>query len=604
MAYVRQRGNQLAIVHGVRDPETKKVEQQILFTIYSQAEALAALGKSDSAAGERFRTMLEAAHPRIRFDWREVRSGIEENLATLPESYDYAATRLRGRFREDLLAFAKQLILADPWTFAASSQLLSAHRGELEYLRELIDWRLESPEAPADQGSGDDDFLWRFATRDLRVPYDMEEEAADLYEKREYPRAIVAFKILTDTFEDYAEGHNYLGLIALDEERLDEAIAHFEKTMELGRRLFPKKIAKDRWWSDHATRPFMRGLQNLALALNQAKRFDESLAACDRLHHECHDDITAAAHRASVYLNTARWQQAYDAARFIHQVSPSESLVAAFAAFELGTKGDARAFFTHASLNCPNTVAMVIGAKLPRPTTGEEGKDHNTGVSMLRALAGYLEKRKPDARRFFTDLWKSDQQVGFRTEVKNATGRWRADRKNKERGAFERMTQMRTWEFARQVSPVPTTSPEPRAAVAAPTVNHQSSSSSASKRLYRGLKKPYQSDKVNRTDLTGADFTDCPYTALLYAPGSRGVVLVLDVSDEEMETKVTEELWLGVPAKRFVVWGKFDSFITGVLPAKDLRAVIGRKGVAATDADYKAELLKREIRDRLGERRP
>lgn len=99
--------------------------------------------------------------------------------------------------------------------------------------------------------------------------------------------------------------------------------------MELGRRLFPKKIAKNRWWSDHATRPYMRGLRNLALTLNEAKRYDESLAACERLHHECQDDITAAAHRASVYLNTARWQQALDSARFIHQISPGESLVAA-----------------------------------------------------------------------------------------------------------------------------------------------------------------------------------------------------------------------------------------------------------------------------------
>ncbi len=458
MAYVRQRGNQLAIVHGVRDPETKKVEQQILFTIYSRAEALAALGKSDSAAEGRFRMMLERSHPGIHFDWKEVHRGIEENLATLPQSYDYAATRLRGRFREDLLAFTKQLILADPSMLAASSQLVSAHRGELEYLRELIDWRLKSPEEQVDEWNGDNDFFWLFATRELDVPPDIEEHAAELYEKREYPRATVAFKLLTEAFEDYAEGHNYLGLIALDQERLDEAIGHFEKTMEVGRRLFPKKIAKNRWWSDLVTRPYMRGLRNLALTLNEAKRYDESLAACDRLHQECQDEITAAAHRASVYLNTARWQQAHDAAKYIHQISPGESIVAAFAAFELGKKSDARAYFTHASLNCPNAVAMVIGARLPRPTTSDETRDHNTGVSMFRALAGYLEKRKPDARRFFMDLWKSEQQMGLRAEMKEMTGRWMADRKNKERAAFARMTEMNTWEFAlKAVSPVPIT---------------------------------------------------------------------------------------------------------------------------------------------------
>ena len=123
-------------------------------------------------------------------------------------------------------------------------------------------------------------------------------------------------------------------------------------------------------------------------------------------------------------------------------------------------------------------------------------------------------------------------------------------------------------------------------------------------RLYRGLTKPDRSENVNSGDLNGADFTDCPFTALLSARGSRGVVLVLDVPAEGMGMRVTEELWLRVPAKRFMVWGKFDSFIVGVLPAKDLRAVIRRKGVAATEEGYKAALLKREIRDRLGERRP
>jgi hypothetical protein len=80
------------------------------------------------------------------------------------------------------------------------------------------------------------------------------------------------------------------------------------------------------------------------------------------------------------------------------------------------------------------------------------------------------------------------------------------------------------------------------------------------------------------------------------------LVLVLDVPAKGMGMKVTEELWLRAPAKRFMVRGKFDSFVVGVFPAKDLRAVIRRKGVAATAEDYKAALLKREISDQLRER--
>jgi tetratricopeptide (TPR) repeat protein len=474
MAYVRQRGNQLAIVHGVRDPETKKVEQQILFTFYSKTEALDALGQTNPGDGQRFRILLESSHPTLRFDWKEIHRGIKENLATLPETYDYRSTRLLGRFRENLLSFAKQLILADPQMLASSSQLLSEHRNELEYLRELIDWRLDSPEEPVDEWSGDNEFFWRFATRDPEVPPDIEEHAAELYEKREFDRATVAFKLLTSAFEDYAEGHNYLGMIALDQGRLDEAVAHFEKTMEVGRRLFPKKIAKSRWWSDHATRPYMRGLRNLALALNQAKRYEDALTACDRLHHECQDDITAAAHRASAYLNTGRWQQALEAARFIHQISPSESLTASFAAFELGRQGDARAFFLHAALNCPRAVAMVIGAKLSQPTDHEAADDQNTGVAMVRALAGYIAKRKPATRRFFADLWKSDQVSKFRKELESVTRRWREERKNHDRIAYDRMMRLRSWEFAQQTADPTTVEASPSPLLRSPPARRSS----------------------------------------------------------------------------------------------------------------------------------
>ena len=449
MAYVRQRGNQLAIVHGVRDPETKKVEQQILFTVYSKAEALEALGKGEKGGAFRFRSLLESSHPTIQFDWKEILRGIEANLEVLPETYDYRSTRLRAGFREDLLSFARQIILADPQMLAASSQLLSEHRKELEYLRELIGWRLEAPEEPQDRWTADNTFYWRFATRDLGVPPDIEEHAAELYEKHEYERAAVAFKLLTEVFADYAEGHNYLGLIALDQERLPEAIAHFKKTMEVGRRLFPKRVAKSSWWSDHKTRPYMRGLRNLALSLTQAKRYDDALAACDQLVQECHDDITAAAHRATTFLSTGRWQQALDAAKYIHQISPSESIVAAFAAFELGRQDEARALFLHAALNKPRTVGMLLGARFARPKDNEEVDDHNTGVNLLRTLDDYLRKRRPAARRFFNDLCKSEQVTSYRKELEDVTRRWREDRKGQDRTPFDRMSRLRSWEFAR-----------------------------------------------------------------------------------------------------------------------------------------------------------
>jgi len=55
-------------------------------------------------------------------------------------------------------------------------------------------------------------------------------------------------------------------------------MGHFERTIELGRQLFPRRIGKQRYWSDHSARPYMRGLRNLTLTLNYLGRFKEALA--------------------------------------------------------------------------------------------------------------------------------------------------------------------------------------------------------------------------------------------------------------------------------------------------------------------------------------
>ncbi|MFB3906364.1 MAG: tetratricopeptide repeat protein [Acidobacteriota bacterium] len=133
----------------------------------------------------------------------------------------------------------------------------------------------------------DNQFCWRFSLRGSDVPPDAEEFLESYYEKRNYRKAEAGFRLLTECFDRYAEGYNYLGLIALDEGRLDDAVRLFQQTVEGGRRLFPKRISKKRYWSDLATRPYIRGLRNLTLTLNRVGRFQEALELCDRLEREC-----------------------------------------------------------------------------------------------------------------------------------------------------------------------------------------------------------------------------------------------------------------------------------------------------------------------------
>lgn len=98
--------------------------------------------------------------------------------------------------------------------------------------------------------------------------------------------------------------------------------------------------------------------------------------------------------------------------------------------------------------------------------------------------------------------------------------------------------------------------------------------------------------------VNGTDFTDCPFTALSYAAGRKGVVLVLDLADDV--GSVTEETWFADGAKRLMVWGTFDRWLVATIPAKDLRAEVRKKGIAGLPPAAKGEVLKMVIEDRLG----
>lgn len=452
MAYVRRRGNQLAIVHGEREPNTGTVQQRILFALYSRAEALEVLGRGTKGGGDRFRHLLEEQYPDLKFNWKKIRRTIQEHLDVLPDRYEYRSQRLRARFRDDLCAFTRQLILADPQDLESAAHVIQEHHHELAYLADLIAWRLKLRDHPPSEWDADNPFYWRFALQGRDVPPHTEEHAADLYERGEYERAAAVFRLLVDCFDAYAEGYNYLGLIALAQRKLDEAIEHFRKTIELGRKRFPPRISKKRYWSDHATRPYMRGLQNLALTLNEAGRFPEALAICDRLADECGDEVAATWHRAAVYLNTRQWERAAGAAPRMLGLDPAGGFLAAFAYFELGQHDKALGAFLHAALNHPIAARLLAGEETRGKhtvTSRDEAEDHNTGVSLLRSLHAYLRGQSRVSRRFFRDVIRDARVVRLLDESVAVVRRWHEQHRTGEREAFDRMRVMRSTEFAK-----------------------------------------------------------------------------------------------------------------------------------------------------------
>ena len=119
-------------------------------------------------------------------------------------------------------------------------------------------------------------------------------------------------------------------------------------------------------------------------------------------------------------------------------------------------------------------------------------------------------------------------------------------------------------------------------------------------RLYRGLKKKYNPEEVGTNNVGGwfgADFTDCPYRALQFARGARGVVLVLDLPEEAFRfpnfvgIRVSEELW------SFDGLGRFDHVLAAEIPAKQLRTQIRARGITNQTEEDKSRLLKRYIEE-------
>jgi tetratricopeptide (TPR) repeat protein len=449
MAYVRRRGNQVVIVRGEREPGTGKVRQVVLFTLFTKAEAKEAIGRGSANGAHLFQDLLEDRHSEVKFDWKKIRKAIADNLDALPDIHDYRDERLRARFRTDLHAFARSVVLADPDVLHPAAQLVAEHSAEIGFLLELLSLRLRQGGGKETEWTADNPYFWRATLRGKGVPFDVEEIASEYWERRDLDRAEAAFTLLTGCFEAYAEGHNYLGLIALERRDLDLAIARFERTVEIGRRLFPRRLPKCRYWSDHSTRPFMRGLRNLALTLNEAGRTDEALAVCDRLEKECDDVVDACWHRAVAQLNAGRWPEAAGTARRIVKVCPDAWLIDAFAFYEMGDQRELLAGFLHALLNQPRAVRMVLGERSDAPEGSEEIEDHNAGVSLLRQLHSYLERRSRGAKRFFKAL-VGDPRVGALADEVIEVGRRRmAQHPKGEREAFDRMMLMRTIEFSR-----------------------------------------------------------------------------------------------------------------------------------------------------------
>lgn len=444
MAYVRKKGKQLVVVHGARDPETRKVEQKSLFTLYSRAEALAAIGERSWE----FRSILEQDNPGIRFDWEKIEAGIRGGLDHLPDLYHYKKERVEDGFRAALCALTRELSLADPQTLVSSARLLQANRHELTYLRDLIDWRLELCDQEDSEWNQDNPFYWRTAAQRREVPPQEWEKLSELYDQGKHDEAEALARLLTECWPNFAEGFNYLGYIATERAQYEKAIEHFDQAIDAGRKLFPKRIGKDMWWSDHDTRPYIRALIHKGQTLNRLGDYVGALSLFERLEKECHQDIAAATERVAVYLNTDQVDQARKAARYASAIYPWLRLPLAFALFEMGKKTEALEAWMHGVVQFPRAARILMGLDTDAPTDADEARDHNAGIAMLRDLAAYLISTTEEFDAFFTTALEAETTKFMLDEYAEAKRRWREERGG-DRIWYDTQRHMETEAYAR-----------------------------------------------------------------------------------------------------------------------------------------------------------
>lgn len=453
MAYVRKKGNQIALVHGERDPETGSVSQKVLFTFFSKAEAYRAIGKGKNDESRYFQRLLQDEHPSIKFDWRKINEGISNKLGILPDLAEYQEQRLTANFKSSLHAFAKELIQTDPQSLAPSSKLLMEHKNQLEFLREMIDMKLDAIDTSENKFNGDNEFYWRQTLRGKEISPDVEELACRFYESGDYKRAISAFTLLTDSFPHYAEGHNYLGLIQMNLGNLENSIVHFRKTIELGRRMFPKRMRKDLFWLDHRTRPFMRGLNNITTALNCSGLFEEALTYCKTLETECGDKDSASHHRSSIFLNLGKWRESENSSLKTMTACPLNAAIAAFAQFEQGKFSRAKSNFLYAVFNNPLGIQLLLYGKAKQPKGVIEIQDYNAGIDTRNAITPYLSERAAASREFFYSILNHPDVKKLVTEVSACTSSQSETKGSRgHHNNFERWHEMRNIDFAESIA--------------------------------------------------------------------------------------------------------------------------------------------------------
>jgi len=209
----------------------------------------------------------------VRWEWKAIRTKLEEELLIWEEAPGGAALRRRARLQSSLVETLALLgSLASGRT--ADVTLIEGMRNELARLRNTVERLLgHSPGSQAIK----EDSMRAEKKRARGESEELFDEGMEFWWSGDRNSACRCFRRVLKEDALHADSHNHLGIASFDRRRFRQAGEHFEKAIEGGARHLVKERGRVRWgWLEN--RPYLRGLYNLGLVRSEQGSLEEALA--------------------------------------------------------------------------------------------------------------------------------------------------------------------------------------------------------------------------------------------------------------------------------------------------------------------------------------
>lgn len=333
MAFVRQQGRQLFIVHGYRDKASGKVKQHVLHTIRSAAEAHAiATPEDEGGEAEVFEQLIERRYPALQVDWEKLRADIANHTSALPEAPPADPDRMRNA----TLAFVRALV---------EEEITDEDVDALDAVIELVAWAINRQ----DRAAGESRFEWY---RDSgAAPVTLWTCVVAMRLRGEYELAEALCRTSVDAYPDDPQGYTMLGDLLLDLGRLEEAEVWLRQGREAARRRVPAGMPARQFWAQHHVEAWQEATHRLAECLAAAGDYDDALKLCD----EC--DGRAVDVEAAVRL--CRGDECVELAERAAGGSAGWASAAALANYATGNEESAVAWVVYCMANAPAQWAII-----------------------------------------------------------------------------------------------------------------------------------------------------------------------------------------------------------------------------------------------------